>query len=78
MTNRKIISGIRLKELRIQEAMSVAELAVKAEISKDTIYDLESGLSMPSVFVCQKLATALDCRRNELLDWWYGPEDGRV
>lgn len=49
-----------LRRIRVDKRMSIAELATKAELSEDTIRDLERGSnSDPRISTLTKLADAL-------------------
>jgi transcriptional regulator with XRE-family HTH domain len=59
---------MRLKAFRIEQGLSQATLAKKAEISREYIARLETGKQDPSLSTLVKLAKALKVKVGELLD----------
>lgn len=59
--------GERLKELRIEQAMTQEELAEKAEIGKNTVNRMERNLTEPRPSTLRKLAEALNVEPRELV-----------
>ncbi len=59
--------GERLKELRIEQAMTQEELADKAEIGKNTVNRMERNLTEPRPSTLRKLSRALNVEPRELL-----------
>jgi transcriptional regulator with XRE-family HTH domain len=58
----------RMKELRKKAGMSQGELSKKAGLSLDTISRYERGDREPRVSDLQRIAIALSCSANDLLD----------
>lgn len=59
--------GHRLKDLRIQRALTQEELAEKAGIGKNTVNRMERNLTEPHMSTVRKLAGALDVDPAELV-----------
>ena len=62
----------RLQDVRIGAGMSQRELADKAQMSIRTLQALEVGarnIDKVSVLTALKLARALDCNIEDILDW---------
>lgn len=57
--NHRIELGRRVKELRRRHQMSGAELAIKCNLSRSYLGDIESGRVNPSLDVLRRLADAL-------------------
>ena len=58
----------RLKALRERAGLSVADLALKAGLSRQVLYRYESGERDSGWSVVQRLADALDVATDELRD----------
>lgn len=58
---------LRLRAIRVNRALSVAELAAAAGVSDDTIRRIESGERAPQMRTARALAAALDVRVADLL-----------
>jgi len=67
MTTQKRVT-MKIKRLRIDQAMSQAALAQKAGISREYITRLEGGHHDPSLSTLIKLAKALKVKVGELLE----------
>ncbi|MDT0276073.1 helix-turn-helix domain-containing protein [Blastococcus goldschmidtiae] len=52
--------GRRLRQLRIERALTQAELAVSSGVGKATIARVESGVVVPQLRTVRSMATALD------------------
>ena len=62
----------QLQDKRRASGMSQSELAHKAEISVRTLQSLETGarnIDKVAVLTALKLARALDCSIEDILDW---------
>ena len=62
----------QLQDKRRASGMSQSELARKAEISVRTLQSLETGarnIDKVAVLTALKLARALDCNIEDILDW---------
>ena len=62
----------QLQKIRKGSGMSQSELAKKAEVSVRTLQALETGarnIDKVSVLTALKLARALDCSIEDILDW---------
>lgn len=62
----KDLMGSRLREIRKQKGKSGAWVALKAGISKTTVYDIEKGLKVPRLVTLAKIADALHVSLEEL------------
>lgn len=51
---------IDLKELRTQKGISQKELADKCDVVRQTISNIECGMTKPSVELAKKMAVVLD------------------
>ena len=51
--------GVRLRELRMKQGWSMYRLAKVADVSKQTVADIESGKTDPTLDTVCKLANAL-------------------
>ncbi len=60
--------GDKLKELRIERALTQEELGKKAGIGKNTVNRLEQDKTDPRPSTLRKLADALSVEPRELLD----------
>lgn len=58
----------RMRELRKKKRMSAKELAEKVGTCYITIYRYENGERMPDLDIAVKIAEALDCKVDELID----------
>jgi len=56
----------RIRELRIEEGLTVAELADRMQITEEYIRQVEAGSIHPGVLMLGYLAAALDVDREEL------------
>lgn len=59
---------LKIKEMREAKGLSYKELAEKSGVSRSYIVELEEGLYNPTVDIVCKLAIALECNVNELLE----------
>ncbi len=59
---------IRLEEIRKRKNISMTELARICDIDKSTISRIESGSSVPSVYLLLRLTLALGVTLNEMID----------
>lgn len=64
----------QVKVERAKKNMTQAELALKVNVSRQTIIAIESGRFIPSTVLSFKMAKVLDCRPEELFsledsDW---------
>ena len=59
---------IRLEEIRKRKNISMIELARMCDIDKSTISRIESGSSVPSVYLLLRLTLALGVTLNEMID----------
>ncbi|NLY46819.1 MAG: helix-turn-helix transcriptional regulator [Tissierella sp.] len=59
---------LNLYEIRRQRGMSQTELAELANISHGYISELENNLKSPTINILCKLAKALDCTLDDLVD----------
>ena len=59
---------LRLIEVRKSKKFSQCELAEKAGITQGYLSDLENGVNNPSFDVLIRLAKALDCKLDDLVD----------
>ena len=55
----KSLRGSKIREIRKQQGRSVNWVALKAGLSKTTIYDIEYGLTKPRQSTLEKIAKAL-------------------
>jgi len=62
----KILENIRSK--RLEQKVSLLNLAIKAGISHSHLYYIESKRLVPSIDVCVKISKALGVDMKELLD----------
>jgi len=60
--------GENLKTLRIKKKMTLEQLAVKSEVSKSQLSQIERNTSVPTVTSLQKIAVALDIHFSDLFD----------
>lgn len=60
--------GENLKALRIRNKMTLGQLAVKSEVSKSQLSQIERNTSVPTVTSLQKIVDALDVRFSDLFD----------
>ncbi|HPD01805.1 MAG TPA: helix-turn-helix transcriptional regulator [Eubacteriales bacterium] len=58
---------IALADKRKQAGLTKVELARKAGVSRQYLIRIENGLSMPSLIVLHRLASALECDMGELV-----------
>ncbi len=56
----------RLRAIRGERALSVAELAIEAGVARQTIYAIENGSFVPNTLVALRLARALDVSVEDL------------
>ena len=59
--------GNRLRDFRTAREISIQDLALKVEASRQMLYYLEKDEKSPSLNMVQKLAAALGVTPNELL-----------
>ncbi|MCH5196075.1 MAG: helix-turn-helix transcriptional regulator [Oscillospiraceae bacterium] len=68
--------GARIKELRIQNGLTQAQLAKALGVTSAAVGNYEQGISFPKETVLRKLFNALNCTPNELLsEEKYSAED---
>lgn len=67
--------GLKLKELRIQKALTQEELADRAELSKGFISQLERNLTSPSI---STLTDILQCLGTNLKDFFSEEDDSQI
>jgi transcriptional regulator with XRE-family HTH domain len=58
----------RLRSLRLARGVTIQGLARAASVSRQTIYDVESGARQPDISTLRKLATALGVTVADLLE----------
>ena len=61
------VNGYRLRELRVQQALSLRALAERSSVAFDTINKLELGHRPARLVTIRKLADALDVEPKELM-----------
>lgn len=61
--------GERIKQLREEKEMSIAELAKASGIGQDVLEDIESDCFNNPFSALYKLAIALDEQPKDLLEW---------
>ena len=61
-----MLNSSRLKAIRDERALSVAELAIGTGLARQTIYAIENGSFVPNTLIALKLARALDVSVEEL------------
>ena len=69
-----VFHGSRLREVRNQKKMSIAELAKRSEVSTGLISQIERDIVIPSVVSLWRLAQALDTNIN----YFFGDSDQRI
>lgn len=57
-----------LKEMRIKKKMTLEELSRASGVSRVSINRYELGERSPNVYIAKKLADALDCTIEDLID----------
>lgn len=57
----------KLKELRKNANLTLAELGEKVGVSLRTIFNYETGARKPNIDMLRKLAKVLDCTVDDLL-----------
>ena len=57
-----------IKKRRMQQGMKQKDLAKQANISAPYLSELEDGKKRPSIVTIQKLAAALNCTIDELVE----------
>ena len=57
-----------LKKIRLRKGLTQAELASKVGVLNTTICNYESGFREPNLETLKKLAAALECTVDELLE----------
>lgn len=62
----KDLRGAKLREIRKEQGMTGTWVALKAGLSKTTIYDIEKGLTVPRQATLAKIAKALHVSIEEL------------
>ena len=68
--------GARIKELRIQNGLTQAQLAKALGVTSAAVGNYEQGISFPKETVLRRLFSALNCTPNELLsEEKYSAED---
>lgn len=61
--------GIRMRELRARYDISQEELALKSELNRTYIGDIERGEKTPSLITLSKIANGLGITLKELFDY---------
>ena len=61
------VNGQRLRELRVERALSLRGLAERSDVAFDTINKLELGHRPARLVTIRKLAEALDVEPKELM-----------
>lgn len=61
--------GKRLAELRTKRNLSREQLAMRVDVSLDSIKRFETGRRGPSIASLQKIADALECTIHDLFDF---------
>jgi transcriptional regulator with XRE-family HTH domain len=61
------VNGQRLRQLRVERALSLRALAERSGVAFDTINKLELGHRPARLVTIRKLAEALDVEPNELM-----------
>jgi transcriptional regulator with XRE-family HTH domain len=59
--------GARIKQLRKERGLSVIALARATKVTRQTLYNIERGVSSPSVDHVSRLARALRCEELDLV-----------
>lgn len=62
------ILGVRLRQLRREKELTIAQLAARADVPASTISKIENGLLNPSLVNAINLASALDANLGFLVD----------
>lgn len=67
-----IVFGSNVERLRTDEGLSMTRFCQMADISRPTLYAIESGEGDPHLSVMVKIARALGVRLEDLLNprWW--------
>lgn len=58
--------GRAIHSLRVQRGMSQEELALRADLARKTVYQMEGGLGNPRYASLLRISAALDVRVGEL------------
>ncbi|MCP3761314.1 helix-turn-helix domain-containing protein [Domibacillus sp. A3M-37] len=60
--------GVRIKERRVKQGLSLSQLAKKATISKSYLFTIETKPEVnPSLSILHRLAYALDMKTDDLI-----------
>ena len=59
--------GLKVKEIRIEQGLSQEKLALKADLDRTYVPDIEKGERNVSILVIEKIAKALNIEISELL-----------
>ena len=62
--------GNRMRELRARYGISQEELALRSELNRTYIGDIERGEKAPSLITLSKIANGLGITLKELFDYW--------
>lgn len=62
------LTAKKIGNYRILKGLSVAALAKKAGVSRETIYSYENGKYFPKPTIIAKIAKILDCEIKDLID----------
>ena len=67
-----VVFGNNVERIRTDEGLSITRFCHMADISRPTLYAIESGEGDPHLSVMVKVARALGVSLEELLDprWW--------
>lgn len=57
----------KLKAMRALKGLTIAQLAEKANINRNTIGDYERGLRVPRIVALRALAEALECDIQDII-----------
>lgn len=68
MAIKRSVPVLRVKELRIKAGLSQNALAKMANVSQSHISEIESGVKRVGLGITKKLATALDCSIEDLVN----------
>ncbi|MBR5996708.1 MAG: helix-turn-helix transcriptional regulator [Bacilli bacterium] len=60
--------GARIRYLRQQKNMTIEDLALEAEITRNYLCDLDRGTRNPTVVILNKIAKALDINLSTLFE----------
>ena len=61
--------GLRLRELRVRCGLSQEELALRSELNRTYMGDIERGEKTPSLITLEKIALGLGISLKEMFDY---------